>query len=203
MCYIENKFFVRYLGDPEMCLSYVIFSVSLLVWGFSIGVLFWRIRILEAKVGKNIVTGLPSVIDPQKFGRRKFLERRFYRGNETAVIFIDMDGFKNLNDTRGHYVGNEVLCIVAEILKRCVRKGDVVAHPHGDEFIVIMFHTDENAVEAFTRRLSQKLLPEICLYDVNYTLGVAIDKKEDLDIKGLVHKADLHMNLQKINKGQR
>lgn len=186
-----------------MCLSYAILTVFLFIWGFSIGVLFWRMRILETKVGKNLITGLPSVIDPQKFGRRKSSERRFKRGNETAVIFIDMDGFKNLNDTKGHYVGDEVLRIVAEILKQCVREGDAVVHPHGDEFIVIMFHTDKNAVEIFTRRLSEKLVPEIRLYGVSYTLGIAIDKTEDLDLRGLVHKADLHMNLQKISKGQR
>ncbi len=186
-----------------MCFDYAVFTASFFVWGFSLGVLFWRIRVLEAKVGKNLVTGLPNIIDPRKFGRKKFLERRFRRGNETAVIFIDMDGFKNLNDIRGHYVGDEVLRIVAEILKQCVREGDAVVHPHGDEFIVIMFHIDKNAVEVFTRRLSEKLLPEIHLYGVSYTLGIAIDKTEDLDIKSLVHKADLHMNLQKIDKGRR
>jgi diguanylate cyclase (GGDEF)-like protein len=186
-----------------MCLSYVLLAVSLFVWGISIGILFWRIRILEMQVMQNPITGLPNERGLQKVGKKGFLERRSQRGSKVAVIFIDMDGFKNLNDTRGHQAGNEVLCIVAEILKKSVRTGDIIAHPHGDEFIIIMFRVDDQIVKRFIQRLSQRLLPKISIYGVDYTVGIAIEKSEDLDIKSLVHRADLHMNLQKIHKGQR
>lgn len=93
------------------------------------------------------LTGLPN---------RRLLQDRLQHalassgrgGKEGAVLFIDLDNFKKLNDTLGHDTGDMLLEQVADRLASCVRKGDTVARLGGDEFVVMLEDLSENTLEA-------------------------------------------------------
>lgn len=84
--------------------------------------------------------------------------KRYYY--HCALLFIDLDHFKNLNDTLGHKLGDELLKQVAARLKSCVREGDTVARPGGDEFIILLQGLSFEKSEAITqtRFIAEKIL---------------------------------------------
>ncbi len=87
-----------------------------------------------------------------------------------ALLFLDLDHFKTLNDTQGHEVGDMLLRQVAQRLKTCVRREDTVARLGGDEFVVMLHELSANSDEAaaFARRVGEKILRKL---NVPYTLG--------------------------------
>ncbi|WP_082485916.1 MULTISPECIES: bifunctional diguanylate cyclase/phosphodiesterase [unclassified Acidovorax] len=91
-------------------------------------------------------------------------------GQYGALLFLDLDHFKTLNDTLGHEVGDMLLRQVAERLKTCVRREDTVARLGGDEFVVMLhelsLHSEEAA--AYARRVGQKILRKL---NVPYSLN--------------------------------
>jgi len=108
--------------------------------------------------GHDSLTGLPD--------RRLFficLDRAFKRALRQenygfAVLFIDLDGFKNVNDTFGHLAGDHILCQVAWRLVECIRPGDMVARHGGDEFTVFIDRLqDKSTALNVARRISDRL----------------------------------------------
>nr|MDT0665624.1 GGDEF domain-containing protein [Micromonospora sp. DSM 115978] len=114
-----------------------------------------------------------------------------------AVLFIDLDDFKPVNDRYGHDVGDEVLSVVAARLQQAVRAEDVVARIGGDEFAIIV--TGEN--ERYPVDLADRLLlslrqPIDCrgaVVTISATIGGAVSSGEIDDPAGAVHAADQAM----------
>lgn len=92
-----------------------------------------------------------------------------------AVLFLDLDDFKKINDSMGHDIGDKILNQIAIRLKATVRKGDTLARYGGDEFIVVMEEIDTNDDAA---SLAEKLIacvnPDFIINDEKYNLGVSI-----------------------------
>ncbi len=84
-------------------------------------------------------------------------------GRYGALLFLDLDHFKNINDTRGHAAGDELLVAVADRLRACVREGDSVARMGGDEFVVVLenLSSTENEAAALTESIAEKILGEL------------------------------------------
>jgi diguanylate cyclase (GGDEF)-like protein len=99
--------------------------------------------------------------DRTRFGEA--LERRLSDpGQSVTVLFVDIDNFKAINNTRGHYVGDEVLRAVAQRLSLCARRGDVVTRLSGDEFAVLV-HGDSSAAEAVVSRFERELTETVVI----------------------------------------
>ena len=104
-------------------------------------------------------------------------------GWQMAVMFIDLDKFKNINDSYGHDIGDQVLITVAKRLQTFIRSEDMVSRWGGDEFICIMFNVN---LEAEVISLANKIADEIakeCEFDgivisISATIGIAICPKD-------------------------
>jgi diguanylate cyclase (GGDEF)-like protein len=121
-------------------------------------------------------------------------EERF----EVAVMFIDLDGFKSINDTLGHEVGDEFLRSVADALRASVRSRDTVARFGGDEFVVVLerFRSEANLAAICQKILSLVSRPvTVAGHGVSATpsIGVAMFPRDGEDSASLLRHADLAM----------
>ena len=99
-----------------------------------------------------------SLVDlPNRRGFMRALERLIDRvgryQEKAALLFVDLDGLKLINDNFGHVAGDEALMQVARLLVGGVRRSDVVARIGGDEFAVLLVHSDEDSAHETARRL--------------------------------------------------
>lgn len=127
-------------------------------------------------------------------------------GLRGALLFIDLDHFKNLNDTKGHEAGDQLLVQQSRRLRICVREGDTVARLGGDEFIIILGELSENEEKAaeevteLTRRILQALSLPVALsyrqmtdYENTCSVGVTMFLGHDTSVDELLRRADMAM----------
>ncbi|WP_235498055.1 sensor domain-containing diguanylate cyclase [Frankia sp. R43] len=113
-----------------------------------------------------------------------------------GFLFVDLDGFKRINDTLGHQAGDDLLCKVAERLRRSVRPGDMVARLSGDEFGVLCRNvTSSGAVEAIADRIVRSLDLTMGRRRISVTasVGIAMTGAGIADAEQLVRAADTAM----------
>lgn len=147
--------------------------------------------------------------------RRQFLEiaeRTFsrQRGKRqlVAILFIDMDRFKSINDSLGHKVGDMLLQAVAGRIKRMLEPGDEAARFGGDEFVVLLAgERGEEQIDAWARALVQKLSAVYSLNEhelvTSPSVGVSICPRDGQDIDGLIRSADAAMySAKRAGRGQ-
>lgn len=120
-----------------------------------------------------------------------------------AILFIDLDHFKTLNDTLGHDIGDMLLQQVAERLKSCVREGDTVSRLGGDEFVVLLEDLSEHDLEAAAQAegIANKILIMLnqpyslneARYQSSASIGVALFSHKDKSKEELLKHADIAM----------
>ena len=145
----------------------------------------------------DALTGLPN--------RRLFRDRLQYeirnarRNNQPlALMFLDLDGFKYVNDTLGHDMGDLLLKEVSERLKRCVRETDTVGRLGGDEFTVILteLHDPSNidrAARLILKTVSEPILLGKKTAHVSASIGITLFPDDAMDIEDLIRNADQAM----------
>ncbi|PYQ61042.1 MAG: hypothetical protein DMF58_06145 [Acidobacteria bacterium] len=134
--------------------------------------------------------------------RRLFVERlqmnlmvaKRHRAN-LAVLFIDLDRFKTINDTLGHDVADALLVEIAQRLKSCVRQTDTVARHGGDEFTIILpdLHQPEDAAqvaEKILERVAEPVVVGANSIEISVSIGIAVHPYDGTDIETLLRNAD-------------
>lgn len=124
-------------------------------------------------------------------------------GDEAAVLYVDLDGFKRLNDTLGHAAGDEALSLVARRILGVVRESDVVARLGGDEFAVLLQHANACAAEEIADRLVATVASPLHLTNGAATLGASVglaySDPTDLSGEAWLERADTAMYRAKRN----
>ncbi|MBC3875258.1 EAL domain-containing protein [Undibacterium sp. LX15W] len=124
------------------------------------------------------------------------------RGNSLAVAFLDLDGFKTVNDLHGHSMGDELLITVAGRLRAALREGDTLARIGGDEFVAILTDLEQSKdCEPVLSRLLSAASEPLTLHHVDLqvsaSIGVTIYPQDGVDAEQLLRHADQAMYLSK------
>ncbi|WP_160317743.1 putative bifunctional diguanylate cyclase/phosphodiesterase [Pseudobacteroides cellulosolvens] len=123
--------------------------------------------------------------------------------HRVAVIFIDLDRFKLINDTLGHNYGDKLLQETALRLKSCIGQNDIVSRYGGDEFVIIIDNTDENSVSQISNRIVSQFVNPFKLGSREvYTtpsIGISFYPEDGQDVDTLIKNADTAMYRAKDN----
>ena len=147
---------------------------------------------------RDALTGTPNrALALDRLESALALARR--RGTCIAVLFLDIDHFKQINDTMGHAVGDEVLQLVARRLESAVRNADTVSRYGGDEFLVLL---SELAQASDAALIARKMLDAVAapsrvgadeLLHLTASLGIALFPEDGTDAESLIRSADAAM----------
>jgi diguanylate cyclase (GGDEF)-like protein len=158
-------------------------------------------RRIEALATTDALTGLPN--------RRHFaetLERAItwarHDGGKLALLLLDLDRFKQINDSLGMATGDRVLLEVADRIKTCLRQGDVLARVGGDQFALLVQHADHRGAEAAALRVLEATGRAYTLEGTQFTLtcsvGIALLPSDASDAGTLLRHAETAMQQAKL-----
>lgn len=145
---------------------------------------------------QDVLTGLPN--------RRAFMDQltQLLKSSEDpkmnfGVMFIDLDGFKQVNDTLGHDGGDILLKQVSESFKECVAKQGTVARLAGDEFIILLHKSNKTECTMVAKKIIESLSSPIMIFGrrvrVTPSIGIALYPKHGHEASELISKADMAM----------
>jgi len=119
------------------------------------------------------------------------------QNSKFSVLFLDIDRFKDINDTYGHSAGDLLLKSVAKRLKKCVRAEDAVCRLAGDEFAILLKDADEDSVIAIVKKIislaQQSIESENNLFNITLSIGISCYPRDGLDVDILMSNADTAM----------
>lgn len=159
-----------------------------------------RVRLLDELAHQD-----PLIAVPNRRGFMRELEILIARvgryGESAAMLFVDIDGLKRINDSFGHKAGDDALIHIASALTQGVRKSDFVARLGGDEFGVLLAHADEASARETADRLTAEIEADEMSCDGNalplgVAIGVAMIAKDDTP-DAVIERADRAMYREK------
>jgi len=200
---LKNKIqlfnFFKLINDNVRYLDILIFAEHLITLILII-ILFYTLRNINKKIYYDELTGLLS---------RKMLKNKFNNlkneHNKIAVFFLDLDNFKDINDTLGHKKGDEVLLYISKTIKEFVNHEERAGRFGGDEFIILEPYKDQEDIINKSKKLLKELNKEIELtkgeekykYKISASIGIALYEEHSNDIDKLIKQADTAMYIKK------
>lgn len=133
---------------------------------------------------------------------RRLISRRQRYGEPSALLFLDLDGLKRINDDFGHIAGDAALSKVAHLLSERLRASDVLARYGGDEFCVLLAHVDEKQARKKAARLAAAVERAGFTYEgrdvpLSVAIGVAMIEADDDNPEKILGRADSAMYREK------
>ena len=154
----------------------------------------------------DVLTGLPNrMLLNDRVGQAIAMAPRHLK--KVVVLFLDLDGFKHINDSLGHPVGDKLLQSVAGRLVKCVSPTDTVSRQGGDEFVVLLSEVEQPEDAAITaRRMLQAVAEAYSIgrneLHITASIGVSVYPDDGLDAETLIKNADTAMYQAKENGRQ-
>lgn len=194
----------------EWCAALAVFTAAL-IFTSSAGMIFYilhkrlnkLIEVIKEQSSMDKLTELynRSYLDP-------FLDNEIdaakKENQQISVIMVDMDHFKEINDTYGHIVGDHVLTIFAQVVLKCIRKTDIIARYGGDEFIVVLPNTDTDTAKSVAERIredvSEKYIPPIdgvVISSIHCSVGISTYPVHCDSKNSLLRTSDLALYMAK------
>ena len=147
----------------------------------------------------SITDPLTGLLNRRYFEERiaEEMERSRRQRLPFSLIIMDIDNFKNLNDTFGHLFGDEILKTTTSVIRRCVRIIDITARYGGEEFAIILPTTDKNDAGIIAERIRAEIESEVCFVkdtgttlNVTVSLGIATYPEDAAAAEELINNAD-------------
>ena len=167
---------------------------------FSVGVLADKLLLKENELrALNEKLEQLSLMDDLTglLNRRGFMstaKEKLVHANDFCCIFIDIDGFKPVNDEFGHEYGDRVLIQLAKRLQSSIREQDLVARLGGDEFVCLLSKANRQTAEEIANRIKQELSSPIQIYEYEFkitpSIGISLFPQHGKSIEELIKKAD-------------
>ena len=163
-------------------------------------------KVLEYQATHDNLTGLPNrllLLDRIEHAITKVVRHKIVGG----LIFIDLDNFKEVNDTLGHDIGDALLIMVAKTIKEVIRDEDTIARIGGDEFIVLLDNigNDKNTAKVNINNLAEKI--KNALNDITHieghinvstpSIGITLFSDSSVSVKDIIKQADTAMYVAK------
>ncbi|MGV1100653.1 GGDEF domain-containing protein [Thiovibrio sp. JS02] len=150
--------------------------------------------------------GLTSLLNQRSFYEelKREIARTLRTESGIALLYLDLDGFKAVNDTHGHRRGDDILLALADLIRRVVREEDIAARYGGDEFCIILPHSGLSQAQEVASRLIDGFSQDPLLNNANVTLSIGIASERHGELRDgdlLVKQADAAMYESKKRKG--
>jgi diguanylate cyclase (GGDEF)-like protein len=193
--YTKSSYLSR-LEVEENYVTLLFLIVIFLVYAFSIYMIITREKLKELALFDTL-TQLPNRA-LFKVELHNELMRAYRYKRKAAILFMDLDGFKEVNDTYGHHTGDEILQFVAHILSSSIRSVDIAARFAGDEFVVLLSNIkeDEDAIQVaktIINKINEGTIINHKVITLGASIGISIYPEHSQDADELLKLADAAM----------